>query len=77
MKSQAVKAEGWGIPGVSGELKLCLPPISGGFAKLPGVVPCPNIEGLLPKLGSAILAFLELARFVSGIGANDATTRAL
>jgi hypothetical protein len=39
MKSQAVFCEGWGMPGVSGELKARGPPISGGLAKLPGVVP--------------------------------------
>ena len=38
-KSQAVLSDGGGMPGVSGELKLSGPPMSGGFAKLPGVVP--------------------------------------
>jgi hypothetical protein len=39
MKSHAVRGEGGGMPGVSGELKLCAPPTCGAFAKLPGVVP--------------------------------------
>ncbi len=40
------------MPGVSGELKVRGPPISGAFAKLPGVVPSWPDEGLLPSGGS-------------------------
>ena len=40
------------MPGVSGELKVRGPPISGVFAKLPGVVPASADEGLLPRAGS-------------------------
>ncbi len=37
-KSQAVLSEGAGMPGVSGELKLSGPPMSGVLANEPGVV---------------------------------------
>jgi hypothetical protein len=40
------------MPGVSGEEKERAPPISGGFAKLPGVVPSASLEGLLPSAGN-------------------------
>jgi hypothetical protein len=53
MKSQAVLEDGAGMPGVSGELKLSAPPIAGGFAKLPGVVPSRRLDGSLPSGGSA------------------------
>ena len=53
MKSQALRSETGGIPGVSGELNARGPPICGGRAKLPGVVPSPVVEGLLPRGGSA------------------------
>ena len=39
MKSQAVREDISGMPGVSGEEKARGPPMSGGFAKLPGLVP--------------------------------------
>jgi hypothetical protein len=52
MKSQAVLSEGAGIPGVSGEEKARTPPMSGGFAKLPGDVPFFADEGLLPSAGN-------------------------
>ncbi len=52
MKSHAVRGEGGGIPGVSGELNASGLPTSGAFAKLPGVVPCARLEGLEPPSGS-------------------------
>jgi len=51
MKSHAVLSEGFGMPGVSGEEKVRAPPISGGFAKLPGVVPSSEEDGLFPSPG--------------------------
>ena len=51
MKSQAVLSHGLGMPGVSGEEKVRAPPTSGGFAKLPGVVPSSEEEGLFPSPG--------------------------
>jgi hypothetical protein len=48
----AVKDEGSGIPGVSGELKAQGVPTRPRWAKLPGVVPCDAEVGLLPKGGN-------------------------
>jgi hypothetical protein len=53
MKSQAVCGDGGGIPGVSGELKASDRPTCPGFAKLPGVVPWPRLDGFPPPVGSA------------------------
>ena len=39
MKSHAVRMDGAGIPGASGDEKLHAVPMRAGFAKLPGVVP--------------------------------------
>ena len=44
-KSQAVDWLGGGMPGVSGEEKLRGPPMSGRFAKEPGVVPWAWLDG--------------------------------
>jgi hypothetical protein len=44
MKSQAVRSEGAGMPGVSGELNASGLPSWLGLAKLPGVV----VEGVVP-----------------------------
>ena len=53
MKSQAVRSDGGGMPGVSGELNASGRPSCGGFAKLPGVVPWPRLDGFEPARGSA------------------------
>ena len=53
MKSQAVRGDGGGMPGVSGELNASGRPNSGGFAKLPGVVPWRRLDGFAPPWGSA------------------------
>jgi hypothetical protein len=47
MKFHAVRSEGCGMPGVSGELKANGPPTSGGRAKLGGAVPWVWFEGLV------------------------------
>ena len=54
MKSHAVFADGSGMPGVSGDEKLSGPPMSGRFAKLPGVVPWPVVEGFPPWAGGSM-----------------------
>src|SRR5699024_3066130 len=51
MKSQAVFPLGWGIPGVSGEEKVRAPPICGGRAKEPGVVPVAGLAGIPTGIG--------------------------
>ncbi len=53
MKSHAVFADGSGMPGVSGELKLSGPPMSARLAKLPGFVPWARLDGLPPRGGSS------------------------
>lgn len=54
MKSHAVREDGAGMPGVSGDEYVSGPPTSGARAKLPGVVPCPPVEGSsAPCKGSA------------------------
>ena len=45
-KSQAVLSLGAGMPGVSGDEKLSGPPMSGGLAKEPGLVPSRKLDGL-------------------------------
>jgi len=45
LKSHAVREDGAGMPGVSGDEYVSGPPTSGARAKLPGVVPCPPVEG--------------------------------
>jgi hypothetical protein len=52
MKSHALRGDGGGMPGVSGELNVRAVPTRGGFAKLPGVVPWPRLDGLDPPRGS-------------------------
>jgi hypothetical protein len=52
MKSHAVRGDAGGIPGVSGELNASGRPTCGGFAKLPGVVPCARLDGFAPLLGN-------------------------
>ena len=55
-KSQAVLLLGAGIPGVSGEANVQAPStpgaMTGGLAKLPGVVPWAAVDGLFPNGGS-------------------------
>ena len=53
MKSHAVRGDGGGMPGVSGELNARGRPSCGGFAKLPGVVPWLRLDGFEPPRGSA------------------------
>jgi hypothetical protein len=53
MKSHAVRGDGGGMPGVSGELNARGCPTSGGFAKLPGVVPWRQLDGFALLPGSA------------------------
>ena len=48
------------MPGVSGELNASGRPSSGVFAKLPGVVPWPRLEGLAPPRGSSYRGVLML-----------------
>src|SRR5687767_7697876 len=53
-KSQAVLSLGGGIPGVSGEENINGPPISGAFAKLPGVVTFGVAAGLLAPFSGSL-----------------------
>jgi len=53
MKSQAERGETGGMPGVSGELKASGLPTAAGWAKLPGVVPWPRLDGFPPPRGSS------------------------
>jgi hypothetical protein len=47
----AVTVDGAGIPGVSGDENVNGPPISGGSARLPGLVPSARLEGFEPPAG--------------------------
>jgi hypothetical protein len=55
-KSQAVRSDTPGMPGVSGDAKVLAPStpgaMVGGKAKLPGVVPAFVLEGLFPIGGN-------------------------
>src|SRR3990172_11029342 len=66
MKSQAVLSDGWGMPGVSGELKESGEPTRPGRAKLPGVVPVPAPEGSPPRAGSSYPGFAAVPENRSG-----------
>jgi hypothetical protein len=51
MKSQAVFSDAGGMPGASGDEKVQGVPTRAAFAKLPGVVPCPELDGFPPVAG--------------------------
>ena len=67
MKSHAVFSDAAGMPGVSGEEKERGPPMSEGFAKLPGFVPCCRLEGLLCTTGWGGRIF-AMAALLAGCG---------